>query len=91
MSRRHRWATGSTGRSSDRPGPNRPQFTQNADSPERRQVAAYGAGGCAYVCSDKAITEGGCEPSASNMGKGSQAVLEKTIQALLGHPAASKS
>ena len=49
-------------------------------------VAGYGDCGCAYICTDKAIAEGGYEPSASNVGKGSEALLKGAIQALLGEP-----
>jgi hypothetical protein len=53
-------------------------------------VAGYGDCGCAYICTDAALAEGGYEPSASNVGKGSEAVLKKAIEALLGGPAADQ-
>jgi len=37
-----------------------------------------------------AQAEGGYEPSASNVGKGAEAVLKKAIEALLGGPAAGQ-
>jgi hypothetical protein len=59
-------------------------FAQQARSGDFVAVAGYGDCGCAYICTDKAITEGGYEPSASNVGKGSEAALKKAILGLLG-------
>ena len=59
-------------------------FAQQAQPGDFVAVAGYGDCGCAYICTDKAIAEGGYEPSASNVGKGSEAVLKNAIQALLG-------
>jgi hypothetical protein len=47
-------------------------------------VAGYGDCGTAYICTDKAIDEGGYEPEASNVGKGSEKLLKHAIGALLG-------
>jgi hypothetical protein len=64
------------------------QFAQQARPGDFVAVAGYGDCGCAYICTDKAIAEGGYEPSASNVGKGSEAVLKQAILALLGNPPA---
>jgi hypothetical protein len=61
-------------------------FAQRARPGGFVAVAGYGDCGCAYICTDQAIAEGGYEPSASNVGKGSEAVLKKAILALLGAP-----
>jgi hypothetical protein len=47
-------------------------------------VAGYGECGTAYICTDKAIAEGGYEPEASNVGPGSEGLLKEAIAALLG-------
>ena len=47
-------------------------------------VAGYGDAGPAYICTDQAIAEGGYEPSATNVGPGSEARLKNAIQGLLG-------
>jgi hypothetical protein len=62
-------------------------FAQQAKPRGFVAVAGYGDCGCAYICTDKAIAEGGYEPSASNVGKGSEALLKSAIQALLGEAA----
>jgi hypothetical protein len=62
-------------------------FAQQAKPGDFVAVAGYGDCGCAYICTDKAIAEGGYEPSASNVGKGSEAALKKAILALLGETA----
>ncbi len=46
-------------------------------------VAGYGDCGPAYICTDAALTEGGYEPEATNVGPGSEAVLKSAIQKLL--------
>jgi hypothetical protein len=48
-------------------------------------VAGYGDCGSAYICTDKALEEGGYEPSATNVGKGSEARLKAAIEVLLGN------
>lgn len=53
-------------------------------------VAGYGDCGPAYICTDKAIIEGGYEPSASNVGPGSEARLKDAIRVLLGAHAPTK-
>jgi hypothetical protein len=59
-------------------------FAQQAKSHDFVAVAGYGDCGPAYICTDKAITEGGYEPSATNVGPGTEALLKNAIQALLG-------
>jgi len=49
-------------------------------------VAGYGDGGPAYICTDQAIAEGGYEPGASNVGRGSESRLKQAIRQLLGAP-----
>ena len=61
-------------------------FAQEARPGDFVAVAGYGDCGCAYICTDRAIAEGGYEPTASNVGKGSEAALKKAILALLGEP-----
>jgi hypothetical protein len=62
-------------------------FAQQSRPGDFIAVAGYGDCGCAYICTDKAIADGGYEPSASNVGKGSEAALKKAILGLLGEPA----
>ena len=66
-------------------------FAQRAKSGDFVAVAGYGDCGTAYICTDKALAEGGYEPSATNVGPGSEALLKNAIQALLGNtqPAAN--
>ena len=59
-------------------------FAQQARPADFAAVAGYGDCGPAYICTDKAIAEGGYEPSASNVGRGSEALLKQAIKALLG-------
>ena len=47
-------------------------------------VAGYGDCGTGYICLDQAYGEGGYEPSAANVGPGSEALLKKAIRQLLG-------
>jgi hypothetical protein len=63
-------------------------FAQQAKPSDFVVVAGYGDCGCAYICTDEAIADGGYEPSASNVGKGSEAALKKAILALFGETAA---
>lgn len=46
-------------------------------------VAGYGDLSPGYLCTDRAWTEGGYEPSASNSGPGTEAAVKKAIQDLL--------
>ena len=59
-------------------------FAQQTKPQDFVAVAGYGDCGPAYICTDKAITEGGYEPSATNVGLGTEALLKKAIQSLLG-------
>ena len=43
-------------------------------------VAGYGDLSPGYLCTDRAWTEGGYEPSASNSGPGTEAAVKKAIQ-----------
>ena len=61
------------------------QFAQRSRPGDFVAVAGYGDCGTAYICTDKALTEGGYEPSATNVGQGSEALLKSAIQALLGN------
>jgi hypothetical protein len=46
-------------------------------------VAGYGDLSSGYLCTDRAWTEGGYEPSASNSGPGTETAVKKAIQELL--------
>jgi hypothetical protein len=59
-------------------------FAQQAQPLDFVAVAGYGDCGPAYLCTDQALAEGGYEPSASNVGPGSEARLQRAIQSLLG-------
>jgi hypothetical protein len=59
-------------------------FAQQAKAHDFVAVAGYGDCGPAYICTDKAVTEGGYEPSATNVGPGTEALLKKAIEDLLG-------
>jgi hypothetical protein len=65
-------------------------FAQRAEPRGFVAVAGYGDCGPAYICTDKAITEGGYEPSATNVGPGTEALLKNAIQALLGAGASGR-
>ncbi|MBN1421681.1 MAG: hypothetical protein JXP34_23105 [Planctomycetes bacterium] len=49
-------------------------------------VAGYGDCGPGYICTDRAYDEGGYEPTATNVGKGSEAILKGAIRTLLAGP-----
>jgi hypothetical protein len=59
-------------------------FAQQAKPRDFVAVAGYGDCGPAYICTDQALAEGGYEPSATNVGKGSEARLKNAIRILLG-------
>jgi hypothetical protein len=68
------------------PGEPMLEFQRCAQSLRPRQfvaVAGYGDTGPEYICTDLAITEGGYEPSASNVGRGSEQALREAITNLL--------
>ena len=60
-------------------------FAQRAKPGDFVAVAGYGDCGPGYICTDQALAEGGYEPSDSNVGQGSEALLKKGIEALLGN------
>jgi hypothetical protein len=60
-------------------------FAQRSRAGDFVAVAGYGDCGTAYICTDKALAEGGYEPSATNVGQGTEALLKNAIQALLGN------
>ncbi len=53
-------------------------------------VAGYGECGTAYICTDKALGEGGYEPEATNVGQGSEGLLQQAIASLLGAAVSDK-
>jgi hypothetical protein len=59
-------------------------FAQRTQPNHFVAVAGYGDCGPAYICTDKAIEEGGYEPGSANVGTGSEALLKNAIRALLG-------
>jgi hypothetical protein len=59
-------------------------FAQGLKAAEFVAVAGYGDGGPGYLCPAKAFTEGGYEPTDSNVTPQSEARLKKAIAALLG-------
>ncbi len=59
-------------------------FAQSAAPDDFVAVAGYGDCGTAYICTDQALSEGGYEPSATNVGKGSEGKLKGAIKDLLG-------
>jgi hypothetical protein len=61
-------------------------YAQQRKASEFVAVAGYGDCGTAYICTDQALTEGGYEPEATNVGKGTEARLKQAIDALLGLP-----
>jgi hypothetical protein len=65
-------------------------FAQQTKVRDFVAVAGYGDCGPAYICTDKAITEGGYEPSATNVGPGTEALLKDGIQDLLGEASSAR-
>ena len=59
-------------------------FAQGLRPADFVAVAGYGDGGTGYICPEKAFSEGGYEPTASNVKPESEALLKKAIAALLG-------
>lgn len=62
------------------------RFAQRTQPGHFVAVAGYGDCGSAYICTDQAIAEGGYEPSATNVGLGSEARLKRVIRLLLNEP-----
>jgi hypothetical protein len=67
------------------------QFAQHESPNDFVAVAGYGDCGPAYICTDEAIAEGGYEPLASNVGKGTEAEMKKVIRELLAPAAKSEA
>lgn len=59
-------------------------FAQRSRPESFVAVAGYCDCGPGYICTDQALTEGGYEPGASNVGAGSEARLKEAIRHLLG-------
>jgi hypothetical protein len=60
------------------------QLHAQAARPDRFvAVAGYGEGGPGYICTDAALKEGGYEPTMSQVGPPSEALLKSAIEALL--------
>jgi hypothetical protein len=59
-------------------------FAQQSAPGDFVAVAAYSDAGMGYVCTDKALEEGGYEPDSSNVGPGTEAKLKAAIVELLG-------
>jgi hypothetical protein len=60
------------------------QLHAQAARPDRFvAVAAYGEGGPGYICTDASIKEGGYEPTASQVGPPSEALLKSALKELL--------
>ncbi len=58
-------------------------YAQQERSDEFIAVAGYGDMSPGYLCTDRAFTEGGYEPSASNAGTGTEARIKDVIRRLL--------
>jgi hypothetical protein len=58
-------------------------FAQRAKPDHFVAVAGYGDCGPAYICTDQALGEGGYEPTATNVGLGSEGRLKQAIRRLL--------
>jgi len=59
------------------------RFAQDAAPARFVAVAGYCDCGPGYICTDAAFAEGGYEPTAANVGLGSEALLKKAIRELL--------
>ncbi len=59
------------------------RFAQDAAPARFVAVAGYCDCGPGYICTDAAFPEGGYEPTAANVGLGSEALLKKAIRELL--------
>jgi hypothetical protein len=56
------------------------RYAQGLQKDDFVAVAGYGDLSPGYLCTDRAWTEGGYEPSASNSGPGTEAAVKKAIQ-----------
>lgn len=59
------------------------RFTQSLRTKDFVAVAGYADCGPSYVCTEQALAEGGYEPSASNLGRGTEQALQEAIQRLM--------
>ncbi len=59
-------------------------FAQSVRPDEFVAVASYGDGGTGYICTDKAYSEGGYEPTQSFVGPPVEDVLKQGIREVLG-------
>lgn len=62
------------------------RFTQGLRPKEFVAVAGYADCGPSYVCTEQALGEGGYEPAASNVGQGTEPLLQQAIQRLMANP-----
>ena len=60
------------------------RYAQSLRPGEFVAVAGYGQCNTGYVCTERAFTEGGYEPTASGVAPQSESVLKKAIASLLG-------
>jgi len=58
-------------------------FAQSVRPDQFVAVASYGDGGTGYICTDKAYSEGGYEPSASYVGPPSETLLKAAMSEVL--------
>jgi hypothetical protein len=59
-------------------------FAQHSATGDFVAVAAYSDTGTGYICTDKALEQGGYEPDSSNVGPSTEALLKDAIVQLLG-------
>ncbi len=59
------------------------QYAQSLDAARFTAVAGYGDIGPGYLCPDRALEEGGYEPSASHLAPGAESLLKRAIADLL--------
>jgi len=60
------------------------QYAQQLNPQRFTAVAGYGDIAPGYICPDKALAEGGYEPSASHLAAGAEGLLKRAIAQLLG-------
>jgi hypothetical protein len=59
------------------------RYARRAGGSREILVAGYGDISPGYLCTDEAIRQGGYEPSASNVGPGTEAALKNAIRKLI--------
>lgn len=64
------------------------RFTQGVRAKDFVAVAGYADCGPSYVCTEEALGEGGYEPSASNVGRGTEQVLQEALHRLMAESGA---